>query len=278
MKPERFPITSEQMELLLAFEATGNLERLSEVLAKDSSVVSRNLQKLASERPVLAKAGGRWRITPLGRQLNVLSREHLSNLEKLIGNSRAKQTLVRPVIPANSALVAINTQKALHDPSRGRRSNSRAEVNIQKLLQHWRHLRKPIIHIKHVSENPASFFYKDSPGVNFIDGLEPESTELVIEKSKASAFIGTKLEKILLKMKLDALVLVGFTGGECIDATARQSSDLGFRTFVVGDATATFDIVGPSGKVHRAEKVHKATLASLHALFAEVIDTEAVIR
>ena len=278
MKRNRFPITSEQMELLLAFETAGNLESLADHIAKDPSVVSRNLQKLASQAPVIAKVGGRWRITPLGRQLNILSQEYLVRLEGLIGDRQGKQQYVASsVLPNNALLIAVNTQKALRDPARGRRSNSSAEQNIERLFKHWRKKKRRIVHVKHVSVNPASFFYRESSGVEFISGLEPHSNELVIEKSKASAFVETKLEKVIRQIKPEALVLVGFTGGECIDATARHASDLGFRTLVVGDATATFDIVGPNGKLHKAEKVHKNILANLHSLFAEVIETDSIL-
>jgi hypothetical protein len=62
MKRERFPINSDQMELLLAFEVAGNLENLADLMAKDQSVISRNLQRLANEIPraqisTLAAAG-----------------------------------------------------------------------------------------------------------------------------------------------------------------------------------------------------------------------------
>ena len=279
MPRKRFPITSDQMELLLEFEAAGSLEKLADSMAKDPSVVSRNLQKLALDFPVLSKVQRKWCITPLGRQVNVLSREHMSQIQGLLGRgSQKRKSPALPTIPANSLLLLINVQKALQDPARGRRSNAKAEQNILRLLEYWRKGNRAIVHIKHVSENPASFFYRKSPGVEFISGVEPRSGEKVMEKSKASALVGTQLEKLIRHKKPDALVLIGFTGGECIDATARQASDLGFNTMVVGDATATFDITGPDGKLHRADKVHKNILANLHAMFAEVIETDTIIR
>lgn len=279
MKRDRFPISSEQMELLLAFEAAGNLEKLAGLMAKDPSVVSRNLQRLAGEIPVLVKAAGRWRISPLGRQLNIVSRQYLSELERLTKNSSRKKSILSPqnLVPEHSLLVIINAQRALHDPARGRRSNSGAEANILKILSQWRKKRRPIVHIQHVSDNPSSFFHRDNSGVEFIPELRPVGNEHVIEKSKASAFTGTKLETFIRQVKPEALLLVGFTGGECIDATARQASDLGFRTLVVGDATATFDVVGSKGKLIRAAKVHKNTLDHLHAMFAEVLDTSVIV-
>jgi hypothetical protein len=56
-----------------------------------------------------------------------------------------------------------------------------------------------------------------------------------------------------------------------------MAGNLGFPTFVVSDATATFDRVGPDGVEHPAEVVHSLALSDLHGEFATVIDTATVI-
>jgi nicotinamidase-related amidase len=207
-----------------------------------------------------------------------LNREYLEKAELLTESGRSqKATLFQSILPKHSLLIAINTQKALRDPAMGSRSNSEAEKNILRLFAHWRKEQRPILHVKHVSENPDSFFYRHGPGVDFISGLEPKKTETILEKNKSSAFTGTNLEKFIRRIQPEALVLVGFTGGECIDATAKQAHDLGYKTFVIDDATASFDIVGPNGKLHKATKVHRNILANLHAHFAEVIETESAL-
>ncbi len=71
----RFPLSSEQCELLLAFETHGSVFSLAEVFARDVSVMSRQLQKLAQQAPVLEKQQGKWRLTPLGRQINQWTRD-----------------------------------------------------------------------------------------------------------------------------------------------------------------------------------------------------------
>ncbi len=55
----RFALTSEQLELLLAFENATSLGHLAELIARDPSVVSRNLQRVAESYPVLKKVKGR---------------------------------------------------------------------------------------------------------------------------------------------------------------------------------------------------------------------------
>jgi len=271
---QKFPLTSDQMELLLAFEKAGSLESLSDAMAKDPSVISRRLTNLAACLPVLLKVGRRWQITSLGRQINAMNRSYIEDLERMVKVSVS--TKRKSIVPDGSALILINVQKALHMPGQGQRSNWQAEENILSLLKYWRKRKWPIVFVKHISENPGSLFFRQAPGAEFILGFEIQNSEVVIEKTKASAFMKTNLEKVLQQFKSESIVLVGFTAGECIDATARQASDMEIPTFVIGDATASFDVVGPNGKLHKADKIHKATLANLHANFADVIDTVSV--
>jgi nicotinamidase-related amidase len=56
-----------------------------------------------------------------------------------------------------------------------------------------------------------------------------------------------------------------------------MAGNLGFRTFVVADATAAFDRAGPDGVVHPAETVHAVSLASLHGEFATVLSAGDVL-
>jgi nicotinamidase-related amidase len=274
MKRDRFPITSEQMELLLAFERAGTLEDLSNLMAKDTSVISRRLQLLASSSSFLKKVNGRWQITFQGRKLNDMSREFLKSVQALI---EAKKIEKIELFPEATPLLVINTQKALHYSDQGRRNNLHAENNILKILNFWRKNNWPIIHIKHLSLKKESRFYKGSIGTEFITELSPKNDECIIEKYKSSAFANTDLENHLIKMKAKSLVIVGFTAGECVDATARSAKDLDFEPFVVGDATATFDIVNANGKLVKAEKIHNSVLANLHTYVSKVIDTHSII-
>lgn len=74
---DRFPLTTEECELLLAFARTSGIDGLSKVLRKDRSVISRMLARIYQKHPVLEKRRGKWVLTPLGQEINLLSRDHL---------------------------------------------------------------------------------------------------------------------------------------------------------------------------------------------------------
>ena len=175
------------------------------------------------------------------------------------------------------ALMLVDVQKGFDDPKWGERNNPQAEANIAKLLEEWRHSGRPVIHIQHCSKEPDSPFRPDSPGNAIKEIAKPSQGELVIQKSVNSAFIGTDLESYLRKQRINGLVIVGLTTDHCVSTTARMAGNLGFTTFVVSDATATFDRSGPNGKKHKAADVHEVNLASLHQEFATVIDTQNLI-
>jgi len=66
-------------------------------------------------------------------------------------------------------------------------------------------------------------------------------------------------------------VIAGFFTNMCVETTARTAGNLGFDTYVVGDACATTNRVGPDGVDHDPEVVHQLSLASLHGEFCTVV-------
>ena len=102
----------------------------------------------------------------------------------------------------------------------------------------------------------------------------PMEGEHVEEKKVNSAFIGTGLEWYLRKNNFDTVVIAGLTTDHCVSTSTRMAGNLGFQTYVVADATATFDRTGNDGKHYSADDVHSCALASLHGEFATVLNTE----
>jgi nicotinamidase-related amidase len=164
---------------------------------------------------------------PLGCQVNQQTSSFLKSVHGLLKvKSVARGKKVQKMRLDKTALIIINAQNGLLNPTLGNRSNSDAEINIGQLLRTWRNGSYPVIHIRHASNNPDSAFYVASRGFEFITDLSPLKTELIIDKSKSSAFTDTSLLTELTSRSIEAVVITGFTADECIDATARQASEL----------------------------------------------------
>ena len=180
-------------------------------------------------------------------------------------------------LPDNAVLLLIDVQKGFDEPLWGQRNNPDAEENMAQLLAAWRATDRPIIFVKHLSLQPGSPLQKDNPGCAIKEIVKPLAGELIVWKHVNSAFIGTDLEKELNSKGYDTLVIVGLTTQHCVSTTARMAGNLGYKTFVVSDATAAFGLTGPDGIDYSAETVHALSLATIHNEFAQVMDTAAIL-
>jgi nicotinamidase-related amidase len=181
------------------------------------------------------------------------------------------------MIPREAALLLVDVQQGFDAPGWGERNNPDAERNIARLLEAWREAGWPVLHVQHISVEPGSVLGPGQPGTELKPEAAPASEEPLFQKHVNSAFIGTDLEVHLRKRGIEALVIVGLTTNHCVSTTARMSGNLGFETFVVDDATATFDRVGHDGRRYDAAEVHAISLASLHGEFATVLRTDEVL-
>lgn len=277
MKRLRFFLSSDQLELLLAFEESTGLNDLADKMAKDPSVISRNLQRIAENISVIEKVRGRWELTSLGQQTNELTKTYLKTQHELLFDNLKKSETAKHSFIENAALVIVNAQNGLLDETQAGRSNTEAEKNIENILSFWRKNKKAVFYAKHISQKPESMFYRHSPKCEILESLKPLENETVVEKTESSAFVKTTLQKYLNDLNVTNLVIVGFTAHECVAATARDSAALGFTTYVVENATATFDMRDPFGKLIKADKVHRLTMTNINALYAKVIETSEIL-
>lgn len=178
------------------------------------------------------------------------------------------------------ALILIDIQKAFDNLNYwgGQRNNPNAENNAGKLLKFWRDSDLPIFHIKHCSSNPASLLHESNEGNEFKEVIKPIEGERIIKKSVNSAFINTDLKERLDSEKITQLVIVGLTTDHCVSTTTRMAGNYGYETFLISDATATFNKKGLDGQNFSAELIHKTAMASLKDEFATIISTDVIIQ
>lgn len=177
-----------------------------------------------------------------------------------------------------TALVIVDVQDGLDEPRLGQRSNPDAERNMARLLAVWRAAGRPIFHIQHMSTEPNSPLRPELPGNAIKQIVAPQEGEPVIQKRVSNGFIGTDLEQRLRGQNVDSVVVVGLTIEHCVSSTARVASDLGFKTYVVADATACHDRTGYDGIYYPAEVIHAHALVSLQDEFATILTTDDLLQ
>ncbi len=176
------------------------------------------------------------------------------------------------------ALLLIDVQKGLDDPSLGTRNNPHAESNIALLLAAWRRRGLPVIHVRHNSTEPDSPLRPELPGNAFKEEARPLPAEQQFSKSVNSAFIGTGLEEHLHQEAISSLVVAGLTSDHCVSTTTRMAENLGFEVTLVSDATAAFERTGHDGTHYTADEMHRISLASLNGEFCTIRSTEELLR
>lgn len=169
------------------------------------------------------------------------------------------------------ALIIIDMQCGMLEPSAGMRNNPQAEQAIAQTLQAWRDAGALIVHVRHISRTPGSLFWPGQPGVEFHPQLQPSDTEHVVEKNVPDAFIHSGLERWLRVRGIAAVAIVGVSTNNSVEATARTAGNLGFKTYVASDATFAFAKTDYNGIMRSAEDVHAMALANLHGEYATVV-------
>lgn len=114
---------------------------------------------------------------------------------------------------------------------------------------------------------PLHYLEEGTEGVELTPELAPAPGEFVIDKARASAFYGTRLEPLLGGLGVRNLVICGVTTNICVETTARDSGQRDLGTWVIRDAVAEFS---PERNEH--------ALTAIGWSFGEVIGTADMAR
>ena len=142
---------------------------------------------------------------------------------------------------------------------------------IGRLQEAARNAGTPIVHIAQNGRAGGALFDPEGAMVKFIAGIEPEKNEITVIKSLPNAFAKTELDGRLKATGRTDLIVAGFMTHMCVSATARAALDLGYRTTVVAEATATRDLPDTTGGIIDAATVKRVALAELADRFAKVV-------
>ena len=158
-----------------------------------------------------------------------------------------------------TALVVVDLQQAFDDAGYwGRRNNPGCEANVAALLAEWRARGRPVVFVRHDSDEDASPLRPDEPG----NALKPELTgepDLLVAKRVNSAFYGEPdLDAWLRGRGIASFALCGITTNHCVETTVANSP---CRLVAVARASSSAVMTVPSGP-SRSKVAHASSTNS----------------
>jgi len=145
--------------------------------------------------------------------------------------------MVYQIDPRTTALLLIDVQREYVDEDRALYTG-----NARTILAHLVALRAaahrvqmPTVFIRHVHAadgsdvgrigdvDPTPVFVVGTPGVDIIPALTPREGDIVIDKTRYSAFVGTPLASVLETIGVDTLIVTGLMTNYCSVTTARHA-------------------------------------------------------
>ena len=108
--------------------------------------------------------------------------------------------------------------------------------------------------------------YVGSREHSIIDDIKPQQGELVIHKTTVGAFSSTNLDSVLWSMGIKGLLFTGVSTNMCVETTARDAADKGFRCALIEDGCGA-----------SAQRYHDATMETFQRLFGKVKTSKEII-
>lgn len=183
-----------------------------------------------------------------------------------------------PVNPARMALINCTLQnRFVEDPKYHR-------LALLERINHFAAICRAagilVIHTRHVVRVDGSntgvlgeiyppmneLFNRDAAGAALHPRLAVDAGDIILETPRFGAFHGADLELILRPRGIDTLIVTGIATNVGPETTVREAVARDFRVFLLSDGTSAQALGGLT-----AEEAQRATLATLGALFAQVL-------
>lgn len=132
---------------------------------------------------------------------------------------------------------------------------------IRDLLEIFRRNRLPVFHVVRVHRRDGSdveifrkelfarspFAVEGTKGAAVITELEPREGEIILRKTRMSAFMHTELDLVLRTLGTDTVFVAGIQTPNCIRTTVFDACALNYHVYLVEDAVAA-----ATDEIHRA--------------------------
>lgn len=145
----------------------------------------------------------------------------------------------------------IARNRGLEDVLSQRWSGIRAIVpNVRTLQDAFRGAAQEVVHVRvayrTADGRDAGLAYmpaadlegdeRDPRDDEFLPEVAPRGDEMIFSKRSASVFSTTEIDDVLRRMGIDHLVLTGIVTDGCVELSARDAADRGYRVTLVSDA------------------------------------------
>ncbi|MET0485013.1 MAG: isochorismatase family cysteine hydrolase [Candidatus Rokuibacteriota bacterium] len=151
---------------------------------------------------------------------------------------------------------------------------------IQRLLAFFRQHRLKLVYLTVGSELPDYSdllphmrAFAESAGNTrgnheheILDALAPRAGEAVLNKTTMSAFHSTGFERLVRAWGVEQLVFTGISTNSCVEGTARDAADRGFRCLLVEDGCGA-----------ASQTLHDATCTNFARLLGRVASSAQVL-
>jgi nicotinamidase-related amidase len=154
---------------------------------------------------------------------------------------------------------------------------------IARLAGAGRNAKIPVIHVRHCYRPDYLDAPKNTPllasmktneilkdgswGAEIHQELTPHPSDVVISKTRVSAFFASPLEAILSAQGITHLVLTGIATNGVVEGTARDGVDRGYYIVIPDDCCATF-----------SEEAHRSVLSGVLGMLTTVCKADDVIK
>ena len=121
---------------------------------------------------------------------------------------------------------------------------------------------------KHNGDGRPTCVGEGTWGADWYEGLGPDgrATELIIDKHRYSAFIGTRLDQVLRSNGIRSIVVAGVATSGCVESTIRDGFMLDYYVVIPSDACGDYD----------ADR-HRATLTKMDLSFGTVVTVDDLV-
>jgi nicotinamidase-related amidase len=183
----------------------------------------------------------------------------------------------RPPRLSESVLIMIDFQNTYRTGVMALDGAEEALAAGARLLARARAAGTPVVHVLNDGGKGTPYDIRAHIGA-ISDEVAPVEGEAVVVKQVPNAFHATELEKTLAGLGAAPgggkdLVLAGFMTHMCVSCTAQGAFNLGYRSTVVAETTATRSLPGPDGTVLPAAVLQAAALTTVADLFGTVVAT-----